>query len=366
MHKKVVMEIFWCAGLILSHLFLIIHPPTSLLSPFFAMATTTNMMMIRGSNSIPIITDNDQSSLLSLKNHITSDPYKFLSNNWSTTSNSSSFCGWNGVTCNSPYHRVTCLNLSNMDLTGTLPPNLGNLSLLVSLDLSGNNFHGSLPHELSQLNQNLQILSLKGNSFSGEIPSWLGSFHKLEIFILERNRFTGFIPPSIFNLTNLVELRLSYNSLQGSISEQIGNLHSLKILAIGYNQLSGSLPSALFSNISSLQFLSLPENAQLFGTVPYNGCDNLGQLKYLDLSRIKLDGSILSILSNCSQLQVLNLTHTYFGGVIPQEIDNLKALRELRLAYNHLTGKLHISSFIQSNINSCILIFLINIVILLF
>ncbi|KAG8365553.1 hypothetical protein BUALT_Bualt18G0117000 [Buddleja alternifolia] len=90
----------------------------SLQMPFFAVSSTSLAT--------------DQSALLALTTHITLDPYLILTRNWT---NVSCVCNWIGVTCNSRHHRVVALNISGMGLVGTIPPQLGNLSFLVSPDL---------------------------------------------------------------------------------------------------------------------------------------------------------------------------------------------------------------------------------------
>jgi len=40
-----------------------------------------------------------------------------------------------------------------MGLQGAISPHIGNLSFLVSLDLSNNRFFGFLPHEISRLHR---------------------------------------------------------------------------------------------------------------------------------------------------------------------------------------------------------------------
>ncbi|MBA0654631.1 hypothetical protein Goklo_021596, partial [Gossypium klotzschianum] len=125
----------------------------------------------------------DQSALLAVKSHITHDPHNFLATNWST---STSVCNWIGVTCGSRHHRVTALNLSSMDLTGTISSQLGNLSFLSWLDIHQNSFHGSLPIELTNLRR-MKYLDFGNNSFNGEIPSWFGCFTKLQRLYLDGN-----------------------------------------------------------------------------------------------------------------------------------------------------------------------------------
>ncbi|PHT40038.1 hypothetical protein CQW23_18892 [Capsicum baccatum] len=112
----------------------------------------------------------DQLALLSLKSQIISDPFHFLDESWSPAT---SVCHWVGVSCGSHHQRVKSLNLSNMDLTGRIPCDFGNLTFLVSLDLESNNFHGNLPQEMAHLRR-LKFLDLSFNNFSGEVPSCFG------------------------------------------------------------------------------------------------------------------------------------------------------------------------------------------------
>lgn len=46
---------------------------------------------------------------------------------------------WIGISCSSLHNRMSALSISSMALSGSFPPQLGNLSFLVSVDLSGNN-----------------------------------------------------------------------------------------------------------------------------------------------------------------------------------------------------------------------------------
>lgn len=88
----------------------------------------------------------DQSALLALQSQVDPSPDNLLARNWSSDT---PVCNWVGVTCNSRHQRVAALNISNMDLSGKVPPRLGNLSFLVSLDISGNMFKGDLPEEMT-------------------------------------------------------------------------------------------------------------------------------------------------------------------------------------------------------------------------
>jgi LRR receptor-like serine/threonine-protein kinase FLS2 len=153
----------------------------------------------------------DQSALLALKARITSDPQNMILTNWSTTT---PVCNWVGVTCAARPLRVAVVNISYFGLTGTIPPELGNLSFLVELRFKNNSFTGSLPVELARLCR-LKLVSFGYNNFKGEIPSWFGSLSKLETLNLSGNQFSGSIPAAIFNLSTLQVIDLRYNRLSG-------------------------------------------------------------------------------------------------------------------------------------------------------
>ena len=76
---------------------------------------------------------------------------------------------WDGVTVESG--RVVGVSLPTKSLNGILPAAFGNLSGLQSLDLSGNSLTGTIPTELGNLT--LVKLRLAGNSFTGCVPASL-------------------------------------------------------------------------------------------------------------------------------------------------------------------------------------------------
>ena len=83
---------------------------------------------------------------------------------------------------------------------------------------------GQIPPELGDLTE-LRTLSLTGNELNGHIPPELSNLTNLETLDLGLNVLTGGIPPELGNLTNLETLDLSYNRLTGSIPPELGNLH---------------------------------------------------------------------------------------------------------------------------------------------
>jgi len=160
---------------------------------------------------------------------------------------------------------LTHLRLSHNRVTGLIPPELGKLTSLIELDLFRNWCGGEIPSDLVNLNK-LQVLSLGDNHFSGSIPAWLGDLSNLVSLGLEENELTGMIPPALGNLSNLEVLLLGRNALTGSIPSEIGNLAKLYRLDVEFNQLSGLIPPEI-ARLSNLKWLEMQSNL-LFGSIP--------------------------------------------------------------------------------------------------
>ena len=113
-----------------------------------------------------------------------------------------------------------------------------------SLDLPYNGLTGSIPPEIGNLT-NLYSLYLNNNQLTDSIPSEIGNLTNLTKVILGGNQLTGSIPSEIGNLTNLTHLSLEYNQLTGSIPSEIGNLTNLNYLYLSNNQLTGAIPEKI-------------------------------------------------------------------------------------------------------------------------
>ena len=247
---------------------------------------------------------------------------------------STPIANWEGVTVGGTPQRVTKLQLSFNQLTGTIPSSLGNLANLETLDLSFNQLSGSIPPELGNL-ANLRELELWGNELTGSIPPELGDLANLQELELWGNQLTGSIPPELGDLANLQELELWGNELTGSIPPELGDLANLQELELWGNELTGSIPPEL-GNLAKLTSLSLSGN-QLTGSIPPE-LGNLANLQELELWGNQLTGSIPPELGDLANLQELDLDLNELTGWIPPELGNLANLRELRLWDNQLTG----------------------------
>ena len=92
-------------------------------------------------------------------------------------------------------------------------------------------------------------MSISWNQLSGSIPPEIGNLSNLTYLDLRNNQLTGSIPPEIGNLTNLTYLNLQLNQLTGEIPESICDLNinwsSSSYFSISNNQLCPPYPSCI-------------------------------------------------------------------------------------------------------------------------
>ncbi|XP_035547725.1 receptor-like protein 56 isoform X2 [Juglans regia] len=93
----------------------------------------------------------------------------------------------------SPLGYMSGLDFSCNNLTGGIPPALGQISSLRALNLSYNHLTGKIPTTFSELAL-LESLDLSHNSLSGEIPSALIDLTFLEVFNVANNNLSGKVP----------------------------------------------------------------------------------------------------------------------------------------------------------------------------
>ncbi|VFQ93505.1 unnamed protein product [Cuscuta campestris] len=84
-------------------------------------------------------------------------------------------------------------DLSCNNLTGVIPPELGHLTYVHSINLSHNFISGSIPNTFSNLKQ-IESLDLSFNNLSGTIPYQLVDLNFLEVFNVSYNNLTGRTP----------------------------------------------------------------------------------------------------------------------------------------------------------------------------
>ena len=234
--------------------------------------------------------------------------------NWSATT---AITDWTGITVGTVdgARRVTLLNLERQgidgtlpaalggltglselrlswrnQLTGSIPPELGQLTRLAYLGLARNHLTGPIPPELGAIGPQLTSLVVSGPQplpagigLTGSIPPQLGNLSGLKYLYLDGNRLTGSIPTRLRWLTDLRGLYLSKNQLSGAIPTQLGSLSMLTYLLLTDNQLTGAIPTQL-EDLHSLRKVYLRNNGGFTGCVPRG----LRDVRYHDVGQLNL------------------------------------------------------------------------------
>ncbi|XXG89448.1 hypothetical protein AAC387_Pa12g1436 [Persea americana] len=88
---------------------------------------------------------------------------------------------------------------------------------MTGLDLSNNDLSGSLPDNIDEIIPFVVTLDLSSNKFSGSLPAGLGNITYLNVLNLQHNQFSGDIPCQFRNLTRLTAFDASDNPLSGEL-----------------------------------------------------------------------------------------------------------------------------------------------------
>ncbi|KAK6232527.1 hypothetical protein SCA6_002600 [Theobroma cacao] len=289
------------------------------------------------------LNDTDRQALLEFKAKIVGDELGIL-HSWN---NSVHFCQWCGVKCGLGRQRLTKLDLRSLKLMGSSSPYIGSLSFLKVLNLRDNSFSQELPQEIGRLGR-LRELELRGNflgagvnGLSGIVPPSIFNLSMIKTLDISSNQFHGSLPSKLGITMPVLETFYIYY-VHGAIKYQVpfplvtGNLQKQQELDLGINSLSGVIPPSL-GNLKMLNQLGLNHN-NLHGTIPSSlgKCENLVAL---DLSDNNLSGTMPPGVAGLSSLSMyLDLSSNQLTGVLPIEIGNLKNLGQLSVSQNRLSG----------------------------
>ncbi|XVF79304.1 hypothetical protein PTKIN_Ptkin14bG0210800 [Pterospermum kingtungense] len=237
------------------------------------------------------------------------------------------------------------LNLSNSNISGSVPQEISHLSKLVSLDLSFNyvlSIENSAMKRMAQNMTHLRVLLLNEVNMLAVAPHSLLNFSSslttLDLDDCDLGEdHGGEFPVNIFQLPNLQWIRLSGNSMIVHFpkSNWTSPLRFLEAVGTGSTGLTG-----IFHNcIGDLKYL---EHIEVRGTgeLP-NSIGNLVSLKRLILEEDNnFTGQIPNAFANLTKLTRINLGLNNFNGQLPLFLFNLTQLVEVAFSVNQLTGSL--------------------------
>ncbi|XP_049389266.1 receptor-like protein Cf-9 homolog [Solanum stenotomum] len=256
-------------------------------------------------------------------------------------------CSWDGVHCDEMTGQVIELDLSYSTLQGKFHSNssLFQLSNLKRLDLSCNNFTGSLISPKFGEFSSLTHLDLSGTGFTGLMPTEISHLSKLHVL-----RFSGLydlsLGPHNFelllkNLTQLRELNLDYVNISSTIPQNFSSY--LKYLQLPQTNLCGVLPERVF-HLSDLEFLDLSSNSLLTVRFPTTKWNSSASLMKLYLYHVNISDRIPESFSHLTSLLVLGMSDCNLSGSITKPLWNLTNIEFLDLGNNHLKGPISLFS----------------------
>lgn len=144
------------------------------------------------------------------------------------------------------------LVLSGNQLCGGIPPMIGRLNILTTLDLSWNKLNGKPGFYLL-----IQSIDHLLRLFPGTIPLEIFELKTLEVLRLDNNQLSGEIPLALGQLTNLINLNLSRNVFSGVVPDVGFRLVNLKMIDFSDNNFDGFVPTLASEYINAhYKFLS--------------------------------------------------------------------------------------------------------------
>lgn len=243
--------------------------------------------------------------------------------------------------------RLETLFLYNNFISGSIPSSLCKLRLLRLLDLSGNKLTGTLPdcqdYESTTNTTSFSIhnLSLRNNNLSGEFPLFLWNCQQLIFLDLSHNQFFGTLHSWIGGrLPSLAFLRLRHNMFCGHIPVELTNLVKLQYLDLAYNNLSGIIPKSIV-NFKGMALTADKYDDEYEGTLDSGMSEGLNEMiEYDDNFTVVTKGQEQLYTGEIIYMVNLDLSCNNFIGNIPEEIGSLVALKSLNVSWNSFTGKI--------------------------
>lgn len=201
-----------------------------------------------------------------------------------------------------PLLELQTVDLSGNQFTGTIPSNFFESERLISFSAVSNCLSGPLPIDTICKSTTLQTIALDG-MFAADacqyklLPFASNAYQAKLIDIGDLTRFK-----CIFNIPSLQTLHLSGNGILGSIPDDLMIGAELADLTLSYNRLTGAIPKAVTAR-SSWKNLDLSFN-KLNGSLDNNFASPSNETN-LVLRDNRLSGSIPSSLLHAEEINIL-------------------------------------------------------------
>lgn len=149
-------------------------------------------------------------------------------------------------------------------ISGSIPPEIGQLKELEIFSVGAENITGTIPAEINQLTKlkHIDINGYKKLSFNLNSISGLTNLTSLCLYNMKK---TDGALSDIINLDKLKYIELRKDNIKGKIPSEIANI-KFDYLNLTLNQLEGTLPES-FNNLDSNASINLSENPDIYGVI---------------------------------------------------------------------------------------------------